>query len=165
MADLWELGGIGPARELKWRIFAPVFDLQGREITWTTRAIGNDAKRYISAPVEKEEVNIKATLYGQHLARHSIIITEGPVDAWAIGPGAVATCGVGYTQTQAQLAAAYPNRAVCFDAEPAAQRRAEELCQLLAGMPGRTVNIELETGDDPASADPAEIMEIRQEFL
>jgi hypothetical protein len=166
IARVWGAGGIGHAAQLAWRLFIPVFDELGRAVTWTTRAIRDDLNyRYFSAPAEQEEVSIKEVLYGVHLARHAVVIVEGPLDAWAIGPGALATCGVGYTAAQAALAAAYPMRAVCFDNEPVAQRRAGDLCRALAAMPGKTTNIQLDTGTDPASAAKGELAAIRREFL
>lgn len=163
---LWGVHGIGHAASLAWRLFIPVFDELGRPVTWTTRSIRDDVNfRYVSAPAEQEDISIKEVLYGAHLARHAVVIVEGPLDAWAIGPGALATCGTGYSAAQMALASAYPLRAVCFDAEPAAQKRAAELCRALSALPGKTTNVQLETGKDPASADPAEVAELRRIFL
>lgn len=163
---LWKIEGIGIAPRLQWRIFIPIMDWRGKVVSWTTRSIAENPKmRYMSASEEEEAVPHKSILYGAHLARHAAVIVEGPIDAWGIGPGGVGTCGVGFTDEQKALMANYTVRAVCFDAEPAAQRRAEKLCRELSVMPGVTENVVLESGDDPASADKSEILEIRQKYL
>jgi hypothetical protein len=165
LARIWGVQGIGMAAKLSWRIFIPIHDDRGRVVSWTTRQLHNDGIRYQSASNEQEEKNLKTLLYGEHLTRDVIVIVEGPMDAWAIGPGAVATLGIAYTQTQLCKLSRFTQRVVCFDATEDAQDRADALCAQLAAFPGSTENVCLETGDDPADADPAEIAELRQQFL
>lgn len=165
LAQLWGVGGLGQTGRLAWRLFIPIHH-HGKTVSWTTRAIKQDAKqRWVSAGHEQESVPHKSILYGADFARHAIIIHEGPTDVWATGPGAVATCGTGFTESQLRAMSRYAVRVVCFDGEPAAQRRARELANMLAPFPGTTNNVELETGKDPAEADPAEIAELRSTFL
>jgi len=165
LSKLWGIRGIGMAVKLSWRIFIPIHDDRGRVVSWTTRALHNDGTRYQSASNDQEEKNLKTLLYGEHLARNTIVIVEGPMDAWAIGPGGVATLGIAYTQTQLCRLSQYTQRIVCFDATEDAQDRADALCAQLAAFPGLTENVMLETGDDPADADPAEIAELRARYL
>jgi hypothetical protein len=47
--------------------------------------------------------------------------------------------------------ARFPLRVVCFDNQPAAQRRAYHLCSSLSAFGGRTINIQFEA-KDPAEA-------------
>ena len=164
--QLWGVKGIGIAAKLSWRLYIPIFSKDGKQVSWTTRSLNPTAElRYVSASAEEELIPHKSILYGAHLSRTAVIVTEGPTDAWAIGPGAVATCGVGCTQAQIAEIADYPVRYTCFDAEPDAQRRADSVCEQLTMFPGLTENLVLETGNDPASADPAEIADIRSRFL
>lgn len=166
VARIWGIGGIGMAVRLPWRLYIPVHDRYGQVVSWTTRATGTDPiTRYYSATEEEEAIPHKTLLYGAHLARHSIVILEGPIDAWTIGPGAVATLGVGYTAIQKSLMGSFPVRIVCFDAEEDAQRRARVLCDELSLLPGTTENICLESGKDANSADPAEIRELREKYF
>lgn len=165
IARLWEVQAIGLAAKLQWRLFIPVFDSTGNVVSWTTRAIGNHRLRYISASPDEEAVPLKSLLYGAHLARHGIIVVEGPLDAWAIGPGAVATCGIGFSQAQLTAIASYPLRVVCLDSTLGAQKRADNLCVQLSAFPGITERVELESGEDAADADRSEIEEIRKAFL
>lgn len=166
VAREWGVGGIGIASRLQWRLFIPIFDRFGRKVSWTTRSLAKDATvRYWSASPEEESVPHKSLLYGAHKARHTVVVLEGPVDVWTIGPGAVATLGVGFSTEQKSLIGQYPRRVVCFDAEPDAQRRAGELCEDLCLLPGVTENVVLESGKDPNSCDKSEIQELRQRYF
>jgi len=166
ISRLWEIKGIGPPHPLQWRIFIPIHDSLGNVVSWTSRSIKEKTDfRYLAAKSEEELIPHKTLLYGSHLARHAIVVVEGPIDAWAIGPGCVATCGVGYSPQQLAAIAEYPVRAICFDSEEDAQHRAGQLCEELSMFDGVTINVELETGDDAATADPEEIQSIRSEFL
>lgn len=165
VARLWSLQGIGQASKLSWRLYIPIFH-HNQVISWTTRSIKpNDPLRWVSASADQESIRHKAVLYGADYATHSIIIHEGPTDVWATGPGAVATCGTGFTETQLKAMAKYPVRTVCFDNGDAAQSRAHELAAMLSVFPGQTFNVSLETGDDPGEADPQELKELRERFL
>jgi DNA primase len=90
---------------------------------------------------------------------------EGPLDVWRIGPGAVCTCGTAFTRTQLARAVRFPVRAVCYDNEPTAQRRARKLVKQLEVFPGKTMLIQLESGKDPGSADESELCEMRRKIL
>lgn len=165
IARLWGVQGIGVrGGNLAWRLFMPVH-YRGRVVSWITRAIApNITRRYLSATPEQEEVSHKTILYGEDYCRFAIIVVEGAIGAWTIGPGCVATCGIGYTQAQAAIIARYPTRVICFDNEPQAQQRAAGLVADLAGYPGKTYNIKL--GAKDADTAPAhEIAEIRKTFL
>lgn len=144
------------------RIFIPIFAKDGEMVSWTTRSIDPMAHlRYISAKSSQEIYNHKTLLYGEHLCEDAICICEGPISAWAIGPGAVATCGLGYTQPQLVRMSKYRKRYVCFDAEPQAQRRAKKLCDSLSAFSGFTKNILL-SAKDPAECSSKERREIKK---
>jgi len=55
----------------------------------------------------------------------------------------------------------YPVRGVCFDSEPAAQRRAHELVDLLSAFEGETFNIQIDS-KDPGCATDSEVATIRK---
>jgi len=161
---LWGVQGIGLASELSWRLWIPIYH-QGEVVSWTTRAIGNTDARYITASPEQESKSIKSVLYGGDMVRYASIICEGPIDAWAIGPGAVAVCGLSYTKAQLLETSKFPVRVICFDSESIAQKRANRLAKQLQVFPGETHVVVLESGDDPAEADRSEILELRERFL
>jgi len=165
IVNLWGVEGIGQTHWLAWRLFIPIHH-HGKVVSWTTRSVKKHEKlRYISASLEDEAVPHKSILYGADFARLAIIIHEGPIDVWATGPGAVATCGTSVTEAQIHEMIHYPVRVVCFDNEPEAQARARSLADMLSIYPGVTHNVVLETGNDAADADPAEIAELRATFL
>jgi len=165
IASLWGVYGIGLDPRYGWRLFIPITK-DGQMVSWTTRAIGDRvSKRYDNAPKACEAVPAKSILYGDDLARHAIVITEGPIDCWAIGPGAVSVMGLAYSRSQLLAMSQHPVRVVCFDSEPAARRRAYRLADELKPFPGETYVVELETGKDAAEADRKEIETIRRMFL
>ena len=164
LETFWGVRGIGLATKLAWRIFIPIH-LHGEIVSWTTRTINDETEpRYITAPKMSEKVSARKTLFGIDHATHSIIVCEGSLDAIAIGPGAVATMGVGYSRAQLALIAKFPMRAICFDNEPDAQKRAKQLCRNLEVMPGKTFRVELE-GKDAASTSEKERRLLRKSFL
>lgn len=153
------------AHDLPYRLFIPIHE-NGEEVSWTTRAIHPDNQpRYVSASPERELRHHKHLLYGLDHVRGAAVVVEGPIDAWRIGPGAVATFGTNFTREQVLLLSKIPVRAVCFDREPQAQRQAKKLCQILSAFPGATYNLEIESGKDPGEASVEEVREIRRQFL
>lgn len=164
-ALVWGVGGIGLTAHLKWRLYLPVI-CDSSPVSWTTRAVGDRVGlRYVSATPEHESVPLKETLYGEHLAGGSVVVCEGPLDAVRVGTGAVATYGLTVTKAQLWRLARYARVAVAFDAEPAAQRRARQICSQLECFGGVVSNILLETGKDPADASDQEVRELRNRFL
>lgn len=163
IAEVWGVRGIGLAPKLQFRLFLPV-TVHNKQASWTTRAVGNVELRYISADPADERVPLKHTLYGQDLARQSVIVVEGPTDAWRIGPGAVATYGLSHTPAQVAAIGRYSVRVICFDGEPTAQRRARKLADDLACVPGETYVVTL-SGKDPCDSPAAELAELRARFL
>jgi len=164
IASLWGIRGIGLSDTFSWRIWIPITRF-GEVVSWTSRSIGERAVRYVTAKPEEESVPAKHVLYGADLARHAIIICEGPLDAWAVGPGGVATLGLAFTRHQVVEMGRFPVRVVCFDSESDAQDRAGELAKMLKMLPGDTFVAELESGKDAASADPEELRDLRKRYL
>lgn len=161
---LWGLQGIGMAARLQWRIFIPIL-AGGKTVSWTTRSVSDSVKpKYVGASPEEESARAKSLLFGADYIRHKCIVVEGPMDAMRLGPGAVATLGVGWTAAQLRRLAKIPERTVAFDNEPEAQMRAEQLCLALRAFPGKT-NRALIDAADPGSASDAEVKLLRRSFL
>lgn len=161
ITKLWQVRGIGPTPPYSWRLFIPIH-YQGKIISWTTRSISPDAQvRYKNAPKEKEALSAKEVLYGMDYCRMAICVVEGPTDAWRIGPGAAATMGIGYSSKQLIKVGKFPLRLVCFDSEKDAQKRARKLCDDLEVLPGKTVNVVLDS-KDPGSASDKEVKSLRR---
>jgi hypothetical protein len=166
IATRWKVQGIGIAAKLQWRLFIPVH--REREVvSWTTRAISDEiahTERYRGARRTQESIAKHRLLYGEDKALHSVVVVEGPFDVWKIGPGAVCTCGVGFSEAQVARISRFLVRAICFDNEPAAQRRARELADALSVFPGETYVVQLDA-PDPATASDEEIRRLRKRFI
>ena len=163
IVNLWDVQGIGISTDLSWRLFIPIY-LDYQVVSWTTRTIGDSETRYISAGVEEEAINHKHLLYGEDLVSHAIIIVEGPIDAWRIGPGAVATFGLNISPEQIGRMSTYPLRVICFDNTTNAQKCAQKLANTLSLFPGETY-IACITGKDVDTSPISEVSELRQRFL
>jgi len=158
---LWQIQGIGLSAKLAFRIFIPII-IGGRIISWTTRSIIDEIQhRYINASKEEEVFSAKQVLYGQDYARNSVIVVEGPTDAWRLGPGTVATMSLTYTKKQILRLARYTQRVIIFDNEPDVQRRANSLCEQLSVFEGKTLRIEIDAAD-PGSASEKEVKLLRK---
>lgn len=155
---VWKVEGIGLAARLAWRIYIPIH-LYGERVSWTSRTIGNSPQRYISASAEEESINHKELVYGLEHCSYSIVIVEGPADAWRVGPGAGALFGSSFSSAQVLALSRIPYRYVCFDA--GAQGKAKKLANQLSAFPGATEVVELEA-DDPGSASWKEIKLLRK---
>lgn len=161
LAELWQVEGTRQAPKLGWRIYIPIL-YRGQRVSWTTRAVGDRvAQRYISASAEEEVINHKELVYGFDFCHHSIVICEGPLDAWKVGPGAGALFGTTFSAAQVKKLIKIPRRFVCFDSSPEAQRKAKDLANQLAGFPGITENILIDA-KDPGEASSKEIKLIRK---
>lgn len=157
----WQVQGIQIASRLSWRLFIPIH-YRGEVVSWTTRSINDKAElRYISASEEEEALPHKTLLYGEDFASTAVIVNEGPTDVWRVGPGAVGTCGTGFSRAQVNRLSKYPIRAVWFDNQTAAQQRAQELVDQLSVFPGETFNI-ISDSEDPGSASKKEVKQIRK---
>ena len=162
LSTMWNIGGIGIDPFLSWRIWIPYY-YQGRIVTWTTRSIVDDKNvpRYVSAPKSASIMTPKQVLYGIDYVRVAAIICEGPIDCWAIGPGAVATSGINVSKEQILQLIDIPIRAVCFDSTDEGKKASSDLCRTLSCYPGKTYKIRLESGKDPASIDEDELQELK----
>lgn len=156
---IWNVMGIGIAPPLSHRLWIPV-EYAGKKRSWTTRSISDspDVIRYISASPIQEMISHKKLLYGEDYAGNSIVVVEGPLDVWRIGPGAVGTFGTRPTAAQIARIAKYPVRYICFD--HGAERHSQLLCETLSAFPGETHEIRLDA-EDPGTASKKELRQIR----
>lgn len=166
ISTLWGVMGIGMVtHHLKWRLFIPITK-ENKIVSWTTRSISDEVKpKYLTALSTQESTNIKEVLYGADRASHTISVHEGPLDAWAVGPGGTATCGTSYSKQQICIIGSFPVRIIAFDNEAEAQRRAHRLCNDLSAIPGKTINVVFQTGKDSSRASKDEIKEFRKRFF
>ena len=167
IAEVWRVQGIGLAPRLAWRLFLPIHQ-GGEVVSWTTRAIGDvpHMERYRGANRHEEAVHRGDLLYGEQYAGHGVVVHEGQTDVWRTGPGAVCTAGVGFSRGQIVRLSRFAPIAICFDSDPAAQRRARELADALAVLsPAGAVDVVRLSGPDPATSPEDEIRELRKRYL
>lgn len=158
---IWQVGAISLAAKLPWRLYIPIHQ-RGQRVSWTTRAIGEGVtQRYVSASAEEESVNHKEVVYGLDLCFHSVVVVEGPTDAWRIGPGAGALFGTAFSPAQVLQLSQVPHRIICFDSSDEAQERAQDLASQLSVFPGSTQNVILDA-EDPGEADEKEVKLLRE---
>ncbi len=160
LLSLWRIKGIGISHELPWRIWIPIC-FMGGVVSWTTRSIGHNPPRYISARADSESMHHKDLLYGEDFCRHACIVHEGPTDVWKTGPGAVAIFGMNASRSQVEKISRYPVRTICFDNNMQAQKKARRLCDELTVFPGLTYNFLLDS-EDAGCASSLELRELRK---
>jgi hypothetical protein len=162
---LWNVEGFGPHPKYPWRIFIPIYH-NGVIASWTTRSISDEKdQRYGNAGIAEELESSKDLLYGEEYARNAVCVSEGYLDAWAVGPGGVATGGINVSKTQLLRIASYPVRVIIPDNEPLAIQRADKLCDQLEPFAGSTFKVVLSSGKDASRASKTEIKELRRQFL
>jgi DNA primase len=151
----WGLKGVRHLGPYKWRIIAPIHykgvrvSYQGRDIT------GKSDLRYKACVIEDETRHHKFCLYGlDKVIGKRVVVVEGITGVWRLGPGAVATFGIAWTQAQALLLQRFPEVFILFDPGEEAQRQANELGNQLS-LNGQKVEIvqidddDLDPGDLP----------------
>jgi len=165
LQEIWGLKATGHLGPYKFRILAPIYrnnqvvSYQGRD--YTDRQI----PKYKACPQKLEIYPHKKTLYGEHLARdnQSVIICEGIMDVWRIGPGAVATYGIDFIPAQVKrIMELWKRVIVLFDSEPQAQKQAEKLANSLFRVEVNILNL---AEGDPADLSQEDANELRNEFL
>ena len=133
------LQATGNTGDYKFRIIAPIYynkilvSYQGRDITNKSQI------PYKACAAIDELMPHKHCLYGfGHAKKDSIVIVEGIADVWRMGPGSVATFGIGFTLKQIQLLKYFKKRFILFDSDPQAQEQATKLGNLLSCFTGET---------------------------
>src|SRR6185295_14603784 len=96
----WGVMATGRVSSHPWSLVIPIEDEHGEVVSFTTRQLHDRGIRYKSAAPDEEVVSHKEVLYGERWASNAVIVVEGPLDAWSIGMGAVATFGLAVTDAQ-----------------------------------------------------------------
>ena len=127
----WRLSWGGASGRFRYRLLLPIIQ-RGVLVNFTSRAISNDMKLpYVNLGDDKASIPVKETLYNLDSVADGgrVVVVEGPLDVWKLGPGAVCTYGVGYTKAQVGLLRDCAPSCVhiLYDNEPDAQDAAEKL--------------------------------------
>ena len=158
----WGLLGTGPLGPYKDRIVIPVHK-DGEMVSYTSRDItGRSPLRYKNCPTEQEVFPLKDTLYGlDKVVGDSVVVVEGPTDAWRVGPGAVATFGIAWTKAQMVMLTRFNRVSILFDKEIQAQKQAYSLANELGWVVNESVVIQGMKADDPGKMDKEEVERLR----
>ena len=139
----------------KYRIIIPV-QVGGRTMTWIGMSTINDGVRYKAAPVEQSFIPTSELLYGVDkvqkggiLVKPSVLVVEGVTDVWRIGPGAIATLGMGITEDKLYqlLRLDAGTYYIMFDGEDEAALNATKLANALSKRGKQVEVMELDEGD------------------
>lgn len=173
----WGVMGMDQTAPLgwRWRIFIPV-EFNGKLVSYTTRSITNRPDKYKACPKADEAVHHKSILYGMDKAlrqapagesgRNGIvglvgIVVEGVMDAWRIGPGAVALFGAQASPGQRALLRKFSKLFIMLDGDEAGRKGAEKLAWQTSGMGIDVRTIDLPYGTDPCDLTAKDAAEIR----
>ena len=159
LAAQWGLKSIGHLSKHKKGVFIPITH-RGKSVSWTIRH-REGPLRYTTAKDEEKLISEKDLVFGSDLCQGTIIVVEGPFDLFRVGIGGGCLFGLAYTQAQVRVLSRFHRRLLCFDNSPEAQLVADRLANDLAAFPGETLRVCLEA-EDPGSADPEEIHELRK---
>ncbi len=138
----WSIGGTRYWGFYAFRIIAPI-TFRDEPVSWQSRDITDKQKaKYLPCPKEQELLHHKQLLYGLDKARWRIgVVVEGITGVWRLGPGAVATFGVEYTDSQLLLLSeSFDEIRIFYDGDEAGQNAAERMGSELEAM-GREVEI------------------------
>lgn len=164
----WYVQSIGPISMLddinyKFRLFIPIYH-ENKMVSFQTRDITGRAKlKYLACPKDREIIHHKHLLYGLDKAKikNYCIVVEGVFDVWKLGPPAVATFGIQYTNQQVDLLCQnFDTVFILFDSEKQAQKQAKKLQGELELMGVNAKRITLTSGD-PAEMSNQEMEQLK----
>lgn len=167
LAETWGLMGTNHlSANWRWRIIAPIHDVESRIVAYTGRALAYEIDpRWKTTEEDLMAVEPKSLIYGIEKAdpNTGVLVVEGPSDVWRMGPGAVGLLGIDWKVEQAAQLKKFQRRYIMFDPGTTSQRRARELAQWLAPFPGET---EVITGipSDPGDLSDQEAKNIMKEL-
>lgn len=155
----------GPYDVFRNRVIFPLFDVNGRVIAFSGRALDKEnAPKYLNSPTTPVFSKSQA-LYGLDRAKDSIrkkdyaVLVEGPLDLLLSHQAGiintVASSGTAFTHEHLERLKRLSNRIIlAFDGDSAGERAAERASELALSM-----GLEVKVADTPESSDPAEIIE------
>lgn len=163
LESIWKIRGTGITGEWRNRLIMPFFH-NGKPLTFQSRSVR--VKDYKCLAPAASVRSMKELLYGEWLmpSFKQIGVCEGPFDIYRMGPGFVATCGIGHTEHQVQRLLQYGIIYIVYDPEPGAQERAEELGKDLAAFGKHVEIIDIEGKVDPGALPEEKAMKIRGEL-
>ena len=161
----WGVRGCGRrSKGYEWTLYIPIVS-HGREVSWTTRTLTDEGRRYKNAPTDREGLPAGKLLYGHDYATKHVIVVEGPADVWNVGPGTVATLGLNYSEAQVNKLKKFYSVCICFDHGREERKRARSLAAELDGYVEHLSIYQTETATDAGGIEQEEIDYLRKTYL
>jgi hypothetical protein len=118
--------------DYKFRLVIPI-TYHKQIVSYTGKDLtGKSSISYRNLEDEKSSIAPKRTLLGfdEVPPGGNVVVVEGPMDQWKMGPGSVATLGTAWTMEQvSKLRELNPNKVfILYDTEEDAQKSAKRLC-------------------------------------
>lgn len=135
LQKIWGLRSTGPTGPYKFRIIAPIYQ-DGVLVSYQGRDYTNKQDPPYKACSQEDEVeDHKHCLYGLDLFEgDSVVVVEGIADVWRLGPGAVATFGIKFTNAQVSKLMKFKKVFIFFDSDPQAIVQARKLAMILSAF-------------------------------
>lgn len=161
---LWRIEGTKNEGRYKNRIIIPIY-YKNKLVSYHSRdVLGTSKIKAKACPLEKEVIHHKNLLYGfDNVIGNSVIVTEGPFDAWRMGFGSVATFGTKFTKVQESLLTCFKNVFIMFDDGIDAQKQAQKLADKLSIFCDVFI-LDNYDAEDPAALNQNEADKIKNEI-
>jgi hypothetical protein len=150
-----------------WRIISPVH-FEGQLVSYHSRDVtGRADKPHMACPKDQELRDHKHCLYGyDKVPGRAVVVVEGITDVWRLGPGAVATFGIQYSEVQVRLLRDFEQVIVLYDSgEPEARAQARKLAADLGTLNGKKVELVWLDVEDPALLPQADADSLMRDLL
>jgi DNA primase len=163
MEVFWRAMGTGPVGAYKNRIIAPVYfnnqlvSYLGRDIT------DRQPEKYKTCgPGDSVMTKNDGLLYGMDRAREKqCVFVEGFLDVWKLGPGAISTFGIEWSQLQLyEIPRRFDRAFTLFDAEDEAQKQAEQIARQVEILGVEVESLVLKNHNDPGELTSTEAREV-----
>lgn len=161
----WGILGTKGIGGYAFRIINPIY-FDDQLVSYHSRDVtGLNPTPHKACPDNEEVRPHKNCLYGYDKTNPNwIVVTEGITDVWRLGPGAVATFGIQYSEAQVRLLRNWPRVIVLYDSgEPEAIQQARKLAADLQAFRIKVELIFLEV-EDPALLSQADADELMGSF-
>jgi DNA primase len=146
-----------------YRIIIPII-VKGKVVNLTARDVtGQQSPKYKNLSNQEAVIPMKECLYNIDSVDDKVVIVEGVLDVWRIGPGSVATMGTEYTSKQLSLLFHKKIKKVFVLYDSDAIKKAEKLSYALSTFVPRVEVLSLEEGD-PADMKIEEVNQLRKEI-
>jgi hypothetical protein len=160
---LYKIRGTDHLAPQNWRsrIIIPIY-FQNKLVSFQGRAIVKKRiPKYMSLENNKAVMDLKNTLYGlDDFSSDRVVVTEGVMDVWRLGPGAVCTYGTSITAQQTKLLLSFEQIFLLFDNEKKAQERADKIISTMSMFGKKVENISRMIKTDPGDLKEEEAEEL-----